>query len=43
MRSLIELAKSKGIDHINNMLENIGENEVLLALILATAKEEVTR
>lgn len=43
MRSLVELAKSKGIDHINNMLENIGENEVLLALILATAKEEVTR
>jgi hypothetical protein len=43
MRSLIELAKSKGIDHINNMLENIGENEVLLALILATAKEEVGR
>lgn len=41
MRSLIELAKSKGIDHINNMLENIGENEVLLALILATAKEEM--
>jgi hypothetical protein len=43
MRSLIELAKSKGIDHINNMLENIGENEVLLALILATAKQEVTK
>lgn len=41
MRELIELAKSKGIDHINNMLENIGENEVLLALILATAKEEM--
>lgn len=43
MRSLVELAKSKGIDHINNMLENIGENEVLLALILATAKQEVSR
>jgi hypothetical protein len=43
MRSLIELAKSKGIDHINNMLENIGENEVLLALILATAKEDVMK
>lgn len=43
MRSLIELAKSKGIDHINNMLENIGDNEVLLALILATAKEEVMK
>ena len=41
MRELVELAKSKGIDHINNMLENIGENEVLLALILATAKEEM--
>lgn len=41
MRSLIELAKSKGIDHINNMLENIGDNEILLALILATAKEEM--
>ena len=41
MRSLVELAKSKGIDHINNMLENIGESEVLLALILATAKEEM--
>ena len=43
MRELIDLAKSKGIDHINNMLENIGDNEVLLALILATAKQEVTR
>jgi hypothetical protein len=43
MRSLIDLAKSKGIDHINNMLENIGENEILLALILATAKQEVSR
>ena len=43
MRELVELAKSKGIDHINNMLENIGENEVLLALILATAKQEVSR
>jgi len=43
MRELIDLAKSKGIDHINNMLENIGDNEVLLALILETAKQEVTR
>ena len=43
MRELIDLAKSKGIDHINSMLENIGDNEILLALILATAKEEVTR
>jgi hypothetical protein len=25
------------------MLENIGDNEILLALILATAKQEVTR
>ena len=41
MRSLIDLAKSKGIDHINNMLENIGDNEILLALILAAAKEEM--
>ena len=43
MRSLVELAKSKGIDHINEMLQNIGENEVLLALILATAKQDVSR
>lgn len=43
MRALIDLAKSKGIDHINEMLQNIGDNEVLLALILATAKQEVTR
>ena len=43
MRELIDLAKSKGIDHINEMLQNIGENEVLLALILATAKQEVSR
>jgi len=42
MRELIELAKSKGIDHINEMLHNIPDNEVLLGLILATAKQEVT-
>ena len=43
MRELIDLAKSKGIDHINAMLQDIPDNEVLLALILATAKQEVTR
>ena len=43
MRALVDLAKSKGIDHINEMLQNIGENEILLALILATAKQEVSR
>jgi len=43
MRELIDLAKSKGIDHINEMLQNIGDNEILLALILATAKQEATR
>jgi len=42
MRELIEIAKSKGTDHINTMLENIPDNEVLLGLILATAKQEVT-
>ena len=43
MRALVDLAKSKGIDHINEMLQNIGDNEILLALILTTAKQEATR
>ena len=39
MNELVLTAKDKGIDHINKMLDNLPECEVLLAIILAKARE----
>lgn len=42
MEDLVNLAKSKGIEHINYMLKRIPSSDVLMRLIYITAKEEVT-